>query len=192
MIGNNRLAILGADVEAAHSAFVGFQKSAAEKALEIGRALNEAKPLVPHGKWGAWLSAHNIPARTASRCMALAREGFESAIVAVFGFGKCEEFIKAGAELKPRENMAVFYHLKTHDPACEIDFCFVIWNQENDVEGLTCLDAENGGFYGPPEPIRPWVLAKTAHVLKDHQLEIGAYPVPYSEISKIVQESRSW
>jgi Protein of unknown function (DUF3102) len=61
-------------------------KTAAERAIEAGRALIEAKALVKHGEWLPWLREHcQLPERTAQLYMKIAASGLESATVADIG-----------------------------------------------------------------------------------------------------------
>ena len=55
---SNRLPVLAAEIRAAHTGVLDAAKTAAERSIEAGRALLEAKELVKHGEWGAWLKEH--------------------------------------------------------------------------------------------------------------------------------------
>lgn len=85
-IGDNRLAVLAADIQAAHQDVARGALAVAERALAAGRMLLEAQALLEHGQWAAWLAAHTgLSARTARRYMQLTRSGVESATVANLG-----------------------------------------------------------------------------------------------------------
>lgn len=83
---HNRLAALAADIRSAHTGVRDAAKTAAEKAIEAGRALIEAKGLLKHGQWLPWLKEHcQLSERTAQLYMHIARLGLESASVADLG-----------------------------------------------------------------------------------------------------------
>jgi len=84
--GSNRLPELAAQIKAAHAGVLEAAKTAAERAIECGKALIEAKKLVPHGKWRSWLKEHcHVSERSAQLYMKIVRLGFDSATVAVLG-----------------------------------------------------------------------------------------------------------
>lgn len=84
--GKNRLPTLAADIKAAHLEAQRSAQAMAERALEAGRLLIEAKEAVRHGEWSPWLKEHvDLPERTARRYMQLARSGVKSATVADLG-----------------------------------------------------------------------------------------------------------
>src|SRR4051812_25111866 len=73
---SNRLAVLAAEIKDTHQATIGLARTTTGKAVEVGRLLTEAKGLLPHGEWAAWLREHcRISHRTASRYMRLASDG---------------------------------------------------------------------------------------------------------------------
>lgn len=85
-IGNNRLPALAAEIKAAHLGVMDAAKTAAERAIDAGRALIEAKALMKHGQWLAWLKDHcQLAERTAQLYMRIAESGLESATVADMG-----------------------------------------------------------------------------------------------------------
>src|SRR5919199_137181 len=74
--GDNRLPALAGEIEAAHRRCKAGVREALDAALAAGRALIEAKELVPHGQWQDWLNA-NVPevsVRTAQRYMRAAEK----------------------------------------------------------------------------------------------------------------------
>ena len=84
--GGNRLAVLAADIRAAHQDSVNAAMTLAERALAAGAALMEAKRLVAHGEWQTWLRENcGLSARSARRYMSLAASGMKTATVAVLG-----------------------------------------------------------------------------------------------------------
>ncbi|HUF80026.1 MAG TPA: DUF3102 domain-containing protein [Burkholderiales bacterium] len=92
--GSNRLPALATEIREAHAGVFSAAKTAAERAIEAGQALIEAKALVKHGQWGNWLRDHcALPERTAQLYMQIARSGFNSATVADMG-------LRATAKLK--------------------------------------------------------------------------------------------
>lgn len=84
-LGSNRLPALAGEVAGLHREIEAHALSAAEKALKAGAALIEAKALVRHGEWAAWLAGTGVPERTGQGYMRLARYGLKSATVADLG-----------------------------------------------------------------------------------------------------------
>lgn len=83
---NNRLPILAAEIQRAHEGVLDAAKTTAERAIDAGKALLEAKKLVGHGRWQRWLCEHcRLPERTAQFYMKIAKSGLEPAIVADLG-----------------------------------------------------------------------------------------------------------
>lgn len=83
---SNRLPILAEEVKRAHAGVVDAAKTAAERAIEAGRALNEAKSLLKHGEWLPWLRDHaEVSERTAQLYMRIAALGLKSETVADIG-----------------------------------------------------------------------------------------------------------
>lgn len=99
---SNRLTHLKATARSAHKAVLCYKAVAAIQALKAGAALSEAKSLVKHGGWAAWLDESGIPERTAQRYMALLRGGLKSAIVADLGISRAAELASLGARLWPK------------------------------------------------------------------------------------------
>lgn len=83
--GNNRLPSLAGEVGKLHREIGVHAQKMADKALEVGAKLVEAKELVPHGGWSDWLAEAGINDRTARRYMLLHRSGLKSATVADLG-----------------------------------------------------------------------------------------------------------
>jgi hypothetical protein len=85
-VGDNRLAVLAADVRAAHAGVLDAAKTAAERAIDAGRALLEAKGLVKHGEWLPWLKQHcGMSERAAQLYMQIAKLGLPAEIIAAKG-----------------------------------------------------------------------------------------------------------
>ena len=85
-IQSNRLTVLAADIRAAHNEIESSALAMAERVQTAGSALTEAKALIPHGGWQAWLTTHTgLSARTARRYMQIADSGMETATVASLG-----------------------------------------------------------------------------------------------------------
>src|SRR5215212_4004540 len=81
---NNRLAVLAEEIREAHD--VCRASTAAERAVETGRLLIEAKSALPHGAWLPWLREHvGISERLAQGYMRLTRLGLKSATIADLG-----------------------------------------------------------------------------------------------------------
>jgi hypothetical protein len=101
---SNRLPVLAAEIRIAHAGVEAAAKTAAERAIEAGNALLEAKELVNHGEWLPWLKEHcELPERTAQFYMKIARLGLESATVAEIG-------------LKAAAKTLCVIHDRTYDP----------------------------------------------------------------------------
>jgi Protein of unknown function (DUF3102) len=84
--GDNRLAVLAAEVRTAHAGVLDAAKTVAERSVEAGKALIEAKSLVKHGEWLPWLKDHcQISERTAQLYMHVAKLGLDSQTVAEIG-----------------------------------------------------------------------------------------------------------
>ncbi len=96
MTGSNRLAVLAADIQAAHRDATQGALAVAERALAAGRMLEEAKAALPHGKWATWLAESvGMSARTARRYMQISRAGLETATVADLGIrGAAERLVR--------------------------------------------------------------------------------------------------
>jgi hypothetical protein len=116
-IGHNRLAALAAEVRALQAGIRRQSEQTARDVIEAGRQLIEAKALLPHGEWLAWLRDHvGLSPRTASRYMHIARSGFEighladlalgvadptpiAADIRRYGAAAWNEFVDVGREL---------------------------------------------------------------------------------------------
>lgn len=84
--GGNYLPVLAADIRAAHDAVERNALAMAERALEAGRLLLEAKKQIGHGGWLPWLRDNvGIHERTARRYLALAKAGVKADTVADLG-----------------------------------------------------------------------------------------------------------
>ena len=92
--GDNQLPVLAAEIRKAHADVQDAAKTAAERAIEAGHALIEAKALVKHGEWLPWLREHcALPERTAQVYMKIAGLGLKSATVAVLGLNAAAKTI---------------------------------------------------------------------------------------------------
>jgi hypothetical protein len=97
-IGDNSLPALAASIAAAHRAHHASAVESAASAIEAGGLLIEAKALVAHGEWAAWLLANvGFSERTARRYMQLARSGIKAATVAEVGLRGALECLARGA-----------------------------------------------------------------------------------------------
>jgi hypothetical protein len=83
---HNRLATLAVEIAEHHGAAGAATREAIRHAIEAGRRLAEAKKLVGHGGWLAWLAANvpGISARTAQRYLAAAHHAAENDTVSLF------------------------------------------------------------------------------------------------------------
>jgi len=95
-VGDNRLPALAADIRKAHADVQGAAKTAAQRAIEAGHALMEAKALVEHGGWLPWLREHcALAERTAQLYMKIAKSGNSPEIIAALGLqGAATEIVQ--------------------------------------------------------------------------------------------------
>jgi DUF3102 family protein len=99
MTGDNRLPALAGEIEAAHQRCKAKVRDALEAALAAGKALNEARELVPHGQWQDWLKANvpDVSIRTAQRYMKAAEKAKNDTV----SFSSLRELIRPTR--RPRE-----------------------------------------------------------------------------------------
>jgi hypothetical protein len=91
---SNRLPTLAAEIRRAHADVYEAATVAAQRAIDAGHALIEAKGLVQHGEWLPWLREHcALAERSAQLYMKIARSGLESATVADLGLKGAAETI---------------------------------------------------------------------------------------------------
>ena len=89
---SNRLPVLAAEIRCAHADVQEAAKTAAQRAIDAGHALIEAKSLVEHGGWLPWLREHcALAERTAQLYMKIAKSGNSAEIVAAFGLQAASE-----------------------------------------------------------------------------------------------------
>lgn len=97
---SNRLPVLAGEITTAIAAMRRDAVSAANRALQVGHALIEAKAAVSHGAWERWLSDNvSLSARSARGYMQLARSGMKAATVAALGVRMS---LESAAAMKPR------------------------------------------------------------------------------------------
>jgi hypothetical protein len=82
---SNRLPILADEIRCAHADVQEAAKTAADRAIDAGNALIEARALVAHGEWLPFLEQAGVKERRARQYMQLARSGLKSATVADLG-----------------------------------------------------------------------------------------------------------
>jgi hypothetical protein len=84
--GSNRLPTLAAEIRKAHADVQDAAKTAAQRAIDAGHALTEAKALLRHGEWLPWLRENcALAERTAQLYMQIAKSGNPAEVVAVVG-----------------------------------------------------------------------------------------------------------
>lgn len=85
-MASNRLPVLAAEIADHHSVARGATREAIRHAIKAGRRLAEAKALVGHGGWLAWLQANvpGISVRTVQRYLAAAHRAGENDTVSLF------------------------------------------------------------------------------------------------------------
>jgi hypothetical protein len=106
-MSSNRLPELRTQARAAHDGVVWHRGEAAEKALQAGALLIEARALCRHGEWADWLKSTGIPQRSASRYITLRKAGLKSATVAEMGFAEAERLATAGLKMIPAAGHAI-------------------------------------------------------------------------------------
>jgi hypothetical protein len=129
--GHNRLFALADDIRALHRAIGRNAEQVARDAIEAGQCLIEAKSLLQHGEWEAWLHDHaTVSPRTARLYMQLARSGLESATVADLGLNAAvrriagpEQSSTAIASVRPMADLPLCL---TRPPALGQAFSFVV------------------------------------------------------------------
>ena len=85
-VESNRLPILAAEIRRAHADVQDAARTAAQRAIDAGHALIEAKDLVAHGGWLPWLREHcALAERTAQLYMKIAKSGNSAETVAALG-----------------------------------------------------------------------------------------------------------
>lgn len=82
---SNSLADLAERAKEAHSAYTLADQTSAEKAIEAGHLLLEAKAECRHGEWLPFLNRAGLAERKAQRFMALARSGLKPSAVSDLG-----------------------------------------------------------------------------------------------------------
>jgi Protein of unknown function (DUF3102) len=107
---SNRLTVLAAEIRKAHADVQDAAKMAAQRAIEAGHALIEAKELVQQGGWLPWLRENcALAERTAQLYMKIAKSGLESATVADLGLQGAAEavifHVDLWSELSQPENV---------------------------------------------------------------------------------------
>jgi hypothetical protein len=92
--GNNRLPELAAQIAAGHQANKRDALAIAERSIELGHWLIEAKAGVSHGQFEPWVTANcRMSLRSAQRYMRLAKLGAKSATVALLGIRAADEAV---------------------------------------------------------------------------------------------------
>ncbi len=95
-LGDNRLAVLAANIRDAHAGVREAARTAAERAIDAGRMLTEAKALLKHGQWLPWLKDHcQLSERTAQLYMRVAKLGLKSETVADLGLRAAAKVVLA-------------------------------------------------------------------------------------------------
>lgn len=172
---SNRLPELRALAKAAHDGFVWHRGEAADKALQAGALLVEAKDLCAHGEWGEWLKSTGISPRSASRYMALHRAGFKSATVADLGMAEAERLAAAGLKMMP-ETVGNAVEVVGVEDGQAVSFAFW-WPISPNLFTYVCISMADNSISEARHPMPPWMLAKM------HQYEIGTVDQARREIS---------
>jgi hypothetical protein len=87
--------MLAAEIRSAHEGVELAARTAAEGAIAAGKALIEAKALLPHGAWLRFLADAGVQERTAQRYMALAASELNSDTVTdLGGIGAALRFLR--------------------------------------------------------------------------------------------------
>jgi hypothetical protein len=155
--GSNRLPVLRAAASEAHRDVGRYLHRAAERALEAGVALVEAKGLVGHGQWSPWLAEAGIPARSASRYMALARSGMNSAIVADIGIAAAARAATEAERSIPAEGMAV--EIVRHESSPEVGILELFWREGGSVRFCSAAWFPDRPAVGFSRLVPSWLVA---------------------------------
>lgn len=142
---SNRLIMLAADIRAAHADICGAHKYSAERSIDAGKWLDEAKKSqdMPRGGWKRWVEDEaGVPLRTADRYVALARAIAEGLVTwpVIAEEGQKAALEAAWQEAKRRE------HEELDQPAS--DTCTVA-----DLGALIASGRQFGCIYADP----PWL-----------------------------------
>lgn len=178
-VASNRLPVLLVQVREMHKAVGQFEGEAARAALGAGAMLAEAKGLCRHGEWLPFLEAAGIPARSASRYMALHKAGLISATVAEMGLAEAERLAIAGFKLLPPADKAVVGFGGRDTTASAF---WYLWRVDDNVAGLWFVDLADDRFYTRSRPMFAWFAA--------YLLERFAEPFTWQRHSEVpIQES---
>lgn len=147
LTGDNFLPSIAVDIKAAHEAVGLNARAMAERALEAGRLLIEAKDNLRHGEFLPWLKDNvGMSERTARRYMTLAKSGVKTATVADLGIvGAIDHHANVLKVPLPNAGECVF----GYDGSNRYLF---IWHEPNDERAeylLAAVVSENGadGWY---------------------------------------------
>src|SRR4051794_10417203 len=116
MTGHNRLADLADRIREANAAMLAASQEAAERALQAGRLLIEAKGECRHGDWLPFLERAGIHERQARRLMQLARSGLKPDTVSDLGIKGALELL---AKRTPAKNGTVLMVRTPHPDGAE-------------------------------------------------------------------------
>jgi hypothetical protein len=82
---SNRLPVLAADIRAATDRAKSASVESAERYLEAGHLLIEARAACPHGEWQSFLEKAGVHERQSRRLRQLARSGLKAGAVSEMG-----------------------------------------------------------------------------------------------------------
>ncbi len=162
MIGSNRLTVLAADIRSEHEAIRTGTVALAERAIEVGHKLIEAKTALAHGDWTPWLATHvGFSERTARRYMQLARSGLKPATVADLGLRAAVESLALAEDYKQaRELVRAYAHggLDAEadailDPIQRLEFLFRV--RDSDTPQLLSFIFERAALKEVMSPTSP-------------------------------------
>ena len=173
---SNRLPILAAQIRQAHDDVGVAARTSADRAIDAGKALIEAKALCGHGHWMPWLRDNcGISDRTARLYMQLAKSDLKSATVANMG-------IKAAAKAlaKPASTVPSRFICLPEQSGCSR------LGLRRHFGGLDVLfiteDAGRGGYYWPLHTSLPSTgVAETSWLKKPIRAEAVAAAIEVME-----------
>jgi hypothetical protein len=186
---SNRIPILAEEIRSAHMETAKALNVAAERALEAGAALVEAKSLVGHGEWLPFLASTGVPERTARRYMLLHRAGFKSAMVADIGINSAERFASAGLAMLPAEGRARcaggFENAGVH----RLESLAYWWQEAEGIVYWSVQTIDDEAIEVRPRAlVPPWFLAALHNGAHNRFENYGEHEVPVGEAIAFINE----
>ena len=171
--GNNWLLDMAERVNASAAAMQDAANVFAERALETGRLLIEAKSECPHGDWLAFLKRAGVAERQAQRLMSLVRGGVKPDMMSDLGVAGALDYVRR-RQLPESERALVLTLGGDGESISETAHSVLVW------ESRTCP-----GYFHVAEWIGPeQAVAATKRPIRGDAMVNGA-PVIYHVIDKL-------